>query len=89
MTRGGSGADAYIAALPYMFYSWISLAVVLLVIFGVIPMLGVTKKHARIAAEQGIVCPPEASYTGEAIQAPDFESILAEMKERRRIRGIS
>lgn len=78
VTRGGSGADAYIAALPYMFYSWISLAVVLLVIFGVIPMLGVTKKHALLAEENGIVCPAEASYTGEPIKAPDFEAILAE-----------
>ncbi len=78
VTHGGSGTSAYIQALPYMFFAWISLIIMALVILGVIPMIGITKKHAQLAEETGIVCPAEVSYTGEDILAPDFETIQKE-----------
>lgn len=78
VTKNGSGADAYIAAMPYMFFAWISLIIMALVIIGVIPKIGITKKHFELAEETGIVCPAEVSYDGKEIVAPDFEAIMAE-----------
>lgn len=78
VVRDGSGANAYIASLPYMFFAWITLIIMALVIIGVIPKIGLTKKHFELAQETGIVCPAEASYDGEDIMAPDFEAIMAE-----------
>lgn len=78
VTKNGSGADAYMAAMPYMFFAWITLIVMALVIIGVIPKIGITKKHFELAEETGIVCPAEVSYDGKEIVAPDFEAIMAE-----------
>lgn len=39
-----SGFQAYIFAIPFMIYAWVALVVVLLVAFGIIPVLGAMKK---------------------------------------------
>ncbi|MDR3294572.1 MAG: L-2-amino-thiazoline-4-carboxylic acid hydrolase [Clostridiales Family XIII bacterium] len=59
--NGGSGLSAYIAGIPYLFFAWITLVVLLLVILGVIPLIGITRKDSRIAAETGVVCTREQS----------------------------
>ena len=76
VTVNGSGTQAYFAAIPYLFYPWISLVVLILVIIGVIPKIGLIKKHDKIAQETGVVCPADVNLDGAEIQAPDFASIM-------------
>ncbi len=83
VTVNGSGTQAYFAAIPYMFYPWITLIVLILVILGVIPKMGVIKKHDKIAMETGVVCTTDVSLDGVEIQAPDFESIIGENSKAR------
>ena len=57
----GQGIQAYISAIPYMFYAWAAIIVVPLVIAGVIPALDPMKRaEARAAAGQTV--PPEAEH---------------------------
>ncbi len=77
VTVNGTGTGAYLAAIPYLFFAWITLIVMLLVIIGVIPMIGITKKHNQIAQETGIVCPQDVNLDGAEITAPDFHSIVS------------
>lgn len=72
----GTGTGAYLAAIPYLFFAWITLIILLLVILGVFPLLGVTKKHNQIAQETGVVCPMDVNMDGVELTAPDFQSIL-------------
>ncbi|WP_130861080.1 Na+/H+ antiporter NhaC family protein [Bacilliculturomica massiliensis] len=78
VTVNGSGTAAYFASVPYMFFAWIALIVMVLVILGVIPEIGITRKHAQLAKETGIVCTAEVSLDGKEIVAPDFEAIMKE-----------
>ncbi len=48
----GEGLQVYMQAIPYMLYAWFTLLVVLLVIFGIIPIFGPMKK-AELAAQFG------------------------------------
>jgi len=72
----GSGTGAYLAAVPFLFFGWISLIILFLIIIGVFPLLGVTKKHDQIAQETGVVCPLDVNMDGAEITAPDFHSIV-------------
>lgn len=74
----GQGAAVYTSALPYMFFAWATVIIIVLVILGVIPKLGITKEHFELAERTGIVCPAEAAYDGKEIVAPDFEAIKKE-----------
>ena len=78
VTVNGSGTEAYFASVPYMFFAWISLVIMALVILGVVPELGITRKHSKLAKETGVVCTAEVSLDGEEIVAPDFEAIMKE-----------
>jgi len=57
----GQGIQAYIAAIPYMFYAWAAILVVPLVIAGVIPAIGPMRK-AEARAATGQTVPPEAAH---------------------------
>lgn len=57
----GSGQDAYISAIPFMFYPIVALIVVPLVILGVIPHVGAMKKAFQRVAETGEVYSKEAA----------------------------
>ena len=57
----GQGIQAYIAAIPYMFYAWAAILVVPLVIAGVIPAFGPMRK-AEARAAGGQTVPPEAEH---------------------------
>jgi Na+/H+ antiporter NhaC len=76
VTVNGTGTGAYLAAIPYLFFAWITLIILLLVIIGVIPMIGITRQHNKIAQETGVVCPIDVNLDGEEITAPDFHSIV-------------
>ncbi|MDD2483654.1 MAG: Na+/H+ antiporter NhaC family protein [Eubacteriales bacterium] len=55
----GSGITAYIHCVPYLFYGWIAVFLVLpLVILGVIPLIGPLKKQELHARETGDLFPP-------------------------------
>lgn len=76
VTVGGTGQGAYLAAIPYMFFAWITLVLLLLVILGIVPMIGITRKHNQIAQETGIVCPLDVNLDGHEIAAPDFSTLI-------------
>jgi Na+/H+ antiporter NhaC len=57
----GQGVQAYIQAIPYMFYAWAAILVVPLVIVGVIPAFGPMRK-AELRAATGQTVPPEAEH---------------------------
>ncbi len=80
VTVNGSGTEAYLAAIPYLFFAWVTLIIMILVILGVIPMIGITKKHNQQALETGIVCTAEVNLDGVEVTAPDFASLIAEDK---------
>ena len=56
----GSGFEIYRGAIPYMFYGWVALLIVLLVIIGIIPKIGRMKKAYKRAKETGWVFSQES-----------------------------
>jgi tetracycline resistance efflux pump len=54
----GEGMKAYIASIPYMFYSIVAVLIVPLMILGVVPLFGPMKKAEKRAMETGVVAPP-------------------------------
>ena len=53
----------------------ITLIILFLVIIGVIPMIGITKKHNQIALETGVVCQADVNLDGVEVTAPDFTQL--------------
>ncbi|MDD4572556.1 MAG: Na+/H+ antiporter NhaC family protein [Clostridia bacterium] len=55
----GSAITAYIHCIPYLFYGWIAVFIVMpLVILGIIPLMGPMKKQELNARETGDLFPP-------------------------------
>jgi Na+/H+ antiporter NhaC len=80
----GQGIQAYIAAIPYMFYAWAAILVVPLVIAGFIPAMG-PMRRAELRAAGGVTVPPEAEHieaanrsitAKEGVQGSTLEFIL-------------
>jgi Na+/H+ antiporter NhaC len=65
----GQGIWTYIQAIPYMFYAWIAAAIVPLVIFRVIPLIGPMKSAQERAEEKGLCVPPGAEHIELANQS--------------------
>jgi Na+/H+ antiporter NhaC len=66
VTAGGSGLGAYIQAIPFMFYAWVAVIIVLLQIIGIFPKIGAIKKDwARV------------EKTGDVFPAGDEENAVA------------
>jgi len=63
----GRGVQAYIEAIPYMFYAWAAILVVPLVIAGAIPVIG-PMRRAELRAAGGVTVPPEAEHIEAANQ---------------------
>ncbi|WFM72572.1 Na+/H+ antiporter NhaC family protein [Halomonas sp. CKK8] len=63
----GQGVMTYIQAIPFMFYPWIAVAMVPLVIYGKIPLIGPMKSAERRAERQGQCVPPGAEHIDEDI----------------------
>lgn len=57
VTVDGSATTAYLHGLPYAFYAWLAVIVVILQIFGVIPKIGPIKKDYERARLTGDVFP--------------------------------
>ncbi|SCK00999.1 Uncharacterized conserved protein [uncultured Eubacterium sp.] len=57
VTVDGSGMGAYLRALPFTFYAWLAVIVVILQIIGIIPKIGPIKKDYERAKATGDVFP--------------------------------
>lgn len=78
VTIDGSGLKAYIHAIPYTFYGYIALLVVILHILGIIPKMGLIKKDSIRAEETGNVFPEGTD--------PDLvESTLKQIQEEKNL----
>ncbi|GAA5194544.1 Na+/H+ antiporter NhaC family protein [Ferrimonas gelatinilytica] len=77
----GSGIALYIQAIPYMFYAWLTLAVMLLVIVGAIPLFGpMARAEARaMAGHAGQL--PEPAQQQEALERTLDANALKAMEE--------
>ncbi len=71
----GAGLDAYINAIPYMFYGWAAMLMVPLVVMGIVPLVGAMKKAETRARQTGQVIPPgsESLTMGESEVAATAE----------------
>lgn len=49
IAEAGQGIDVYIQAIPYMFYAWLSVVLVLLVAAGLFPAIGPMRKAENLA----------------------------------------
>lgn len=78
IAQSGQGISVYMAAIPYMFYAWLSVLVVVLVAAGVIPAIGPMRK-AEMLARHGSA---GAMLVGELNPEHDFSmrSIEAEFE---------
>lgn len=79
ITANGSGMGAYIQAIPFTFYGWIAVIVVILQISGVIPKLGTMKKDYIRAEETGNVFP--AGTEPAVIVSEEVQDMNDEIKE--------
>ena len=70
----GTGLGAYIAGMPFLFYPVILLLICFLIIIGVFPLLGITKKDNELAMQTGIVCSKEESLDGKELHADSANS---------------
>lgn len=64
----GGGFMGYVKTIPYNFYSWFAILIVVLFIFGIIPVFGRMKKAQRRVDETGVLAPPGSealTQTGE------------------------
>jgi Na+/H+ antiporter NhaC len=68
----GSGLSAYIQSIPFMFYGWFAIVVVLLQILGIMPKIGPIKKDWHRAETTGNVFPE-----GTELPAPESSSDAA------------
>lgn len=59
VTANGSGMGAYIQCIPYSFYAWIIIAIIILQAMGWFPKLGRVKRDTIRAAETGNVMPED------------------------------
>ncbi|WP_061016005.1 Na+/H+ antiporter NhaC family protein, partial [Microbacterium sp. CCH5-D1] len=64
VTVNGSGFGAYLRAIPFIFFGWIALIIVALLVSGVFPLLGATRRDNRRALATGDVFP--AGYEAAA-----------------------
>lgn len=82
VTVNGSGMGAYIHSLPFIFYAWISLIMIPLIIFKVIPMMGPTKVQNQIAMETGNVFPTSKGSSNTSTKNIQNDIIKAKAEEK-------
>jgi Na+/H+ antiporter NhaC len=58
MAPAGEGLKYFIQTIPYNFYAWFAVIVVLLVAMGWFPIIGPMKKAIKRAEETGVLAPP-------------------------------
>lgn len=69
VTVNGTGIGAYYKVIPYLFYAWFLLIICLLLIIGIFPLLGITKKDNELANETGVICTAERNLDGVELRA--------------------
>ncbi|GAB1104444.1 MAG: Na+/H+ antiporter NhaC family protein [Shewanella algae] len=74
----GEGIQIYMQAIPYMFYAWLAVAMVLLVILGIVPAIGPMKK-AQVAAAAGN--PAKEQIDLDEVQTSDEYAVRAMEEE--------
>ncbi|BCV61304.1 Na+/H+ antiporter NhaC family protein [Shewanella algae] len=74
----GEGIQIYMQAIPYMFYAWLAVAMVLLVILGIVPTIGPMKK-AQLAAAAGN--PAKEQIDLDEVQTSDEYAVRAMEEE--------
>lgn len=74
----GEGIQIYMQAIPYMFYAWLAVAMVLLVILGMVPAIGPMKK-AQLAAAAGN--PAKEQIDLDEVQTSDEYAVRAMEEE--------
>ncbi len=75
-----NGLLVFVSSIPFNFYSIISLLVVPLTIFGLVPMLGKMKKAEKRASETGVLAPPGSEKidirAGEALMEQKNANVI-------------
>ena len=71
VTVNGTGLGAYISGMPFLFYPAILLLICFLIIIGVFPLIGLTRKDNEVAVKTGIVCSKEENLEGNELYADD------------------
>ncbi|MCE9790219.1 sodium:proton antiporter [Shewanella indica] len=74
----GEGIQIYMQAIPYMFYAWLAVAMVLLVILGIVPAIGPMKK-AQLAATAGSPAKEQTNF--DEVQTLDEYAVRAMEEE--------
>ncbi|MCE9775528.1 sodium:proton antiporter [Shewanella algae] len=74
----GEGIQIYMQAIPYMFYAWLAVAMVLLVILGIVPAIGPMKK-AQLAAAAGSPAKEQTDF--DEVQTSDEYAVRAMEEE--------
>ncbi|MBO2675200.1 sodium:proton antiporter [Shewanella algae] len=74
----GEGIQIYMQAIPYMFYAWLAVVMVLLVILGIVPAIGPMKK-AQLAAAAGN--PAKEQIDLDEVQTSDEYAVRAMEEE--------
>lgn len=88
VTVNGSGLSAYVSGLPYLFYGWFSVILVLLVILGVFPLIGLTRKDNKRALETGVICTSEESLHNEEISTEAYAEETNEKSKQNPLKFI-
>ncbi|WP_418791875.1 Na+/H+ antiporter NhaC family protein [Phosphitispora sp. TUW77] len=72
LTVNGSSIGAYIQSIPYIFYGWAAVFIILpLVISGIIPLVGPMKKADDIALKTGQLFPADYVEANQQVNAED------------------
>lgn len=75
IAESGQGISVYMSAIPYMFYAWLSVVLVLLVAAGIVPAIGPMRKaemlaqHGSAGAMHVSEFSPEHNYAMKAAEA--------------------
>jgi tetracycline resistance efflux pump len=70
IAESGAGISVYMQAIPYMFYAWLSVLLVVLVAVGLVPAIGPMRK-AELLASHGSA---GAMHVGELASAADLDA---------------
>lgn len=73
------GYSAYLSTIPFLVYAWVSLLIVPLVIFRVVPLIGPVRRDDKYAAETGVTLPANIANVEE--KAEMLEAKKEELKK--------
>ena len=68
----GDVVSTFAGTIPYMFYGWTTILVMTLMVLGVFPLLGSTRRQQKRAYQDHVIIAAEDSRSGEAVVAEVF-----------------